>query len=104
MWLPADARIELDAITMKAGPSVFQDGSAAVVFTMDGPDRQKFTTALIEHFELAGWRQRAHQWLNPHLATSFSAGWRGMNGAPKQAENVACGSLTPTSVPASFAV
>ena len=35
---------------------------------------------------------------------AYSPGWRGMNGAPKQAENVAFGSLTPTSVPASFAV
>ena len=35
---------------------------------------------------------------------AYSPGWRGMNGAPKQAENVACGSLTPISVPASFAV
>ena len=35
---------------------------------------------------------------------AYSPGWRGMNGAPKQAENVAWGSFTPTSVPASFAV
>ena len=35
---------------------------------------------------------------------AYSPGWRGMNGAPKQAENVAFGSLTPISVPASFAV
>ncbi len=35
---------------------------------------------------------------------AYSPGWRGMNGAPKQAENVAFGSLTPTSVPASLAV
>ena len=27
-----------------------------------------------------------------------------MNGAPKQVENVGCGSVTPISVPASFAV
>ena len=35
---------------------------------------------------------------------AYSPGWRGMNGAPKQAENVAFGSLIPTSVPASLAV
>jgi hypothetical protein len=35
---------------------------------------------------------------------AYSAGWRGMNGAPKQTENVAFGSLTPISVPASLAV
>ena len=35
---------------------------------------------------------------------AYSPGWRGRNGAPKQAENVAVGSLTPTSVPASLAV
>ncbi len=35
---------------------------------------------------------------------AYSPGWRGMNGAPKQAENVAFGSRTPTSVPASLAV
>ena len=35
---------------------------------------------------------------------AYSPGWRGMNGAPKQAENVAFGSFTPTSVPASLAV
>ena len=35
---------------------------------------------------------------------AYSPGWRGRNGAPKPAENVAVGSLTPTSVPASFAV
>jgi hypothetical protein len=28
----------------------------------------------------------------------------GRNGAPKQVENVGCGSVTPISVPASFAV
>ena len=35
---------------------------------------------------------------------AYTPGWRGMNGAPKQALNVAFGSLTPTSVPASLAV
>ena len=35
---------------------------------------------------------------------AYSPGWRGMNGAPKQVENVAAGSFTPTSVPASLAV
>ena len=35
---------------------------------------------------------------------AYTCGWRGMNGAPKQVENVAFGSLTPTSVPASLAV
>ena len=45
-----------------------------------------------------------------HLASrsismaAYSPGWRGMNGAPKQAENVAFGSWIPISVPASFAV
>ena len=31
-------------------------------------------------------------------------GWSMMNAAPKQAENVACGSLMPSSVPATRAV
>ena len=35
---------------------------------------------------------------------AYSAGRRGMNGAPKQAEKVAVGFVTPISVPASFAV
>ena len=35
---------------------------------------------------------------------AYSPGWRGRNGAPKPAENVAVGSLTPISVPASLAV
>ena len=35
---------------------------------------------------------------------AYSPGWRGRNGAPKPAENVAVGSFTPISVPASFAV
>ncbi len=35
---------------------------------------------------------------------AYSPGWRGMNGAPKQVEKVAFGSLTPISVPASLAV
>ena len=30
--------------------------------------------------------------------------FRGMKGAPKQVEKVACGSLTPVSVPATLAV
>src|SRR5207245_907844 len=30
----------------------------------------------------------------------YTDGWRGMNGAPKQVEKVACGSVTPISVPA----
>ena len=34
----------------------------------------------------------------------YSAGWRGMNGAPKQVEKVASGSVTPFSVPATLAV
>ena len=36
--------------------------------------------------------------------SAYSPGWRGMNGAPKQALKVAFGSLTPISVPASLAV
>ncbi len=36
---------------------------------------------------------------------AYSPGWRGMNGAPKQAENVALTAPSrPTSVPASLAV
>ena len=35
---------------------------------------------------------------------AYSRGWRGRNGAPKQAEKVAVGSITPISVPASLAV
>ena len=34
----------------------------------------------------------------------YTVGCNGMNGAPKQVENVACGSFTPISVPATFAV
>src|SRR5690606_8553496 len=34
----------------------------------------------------------------------YSSGRRGMNGAPKQVENVGCGSVTPRSVPATFEV
>ena len=34
----------------------------------------------------------------------YSDGWRGRNGAAKQVENVACGSVTPFSVPATLAV
>jgi len=33
-----------------------------------------------------------------------TVGCSGRNGAPKQAENVVCGSVTPRSVPATFAV
>jgi hypothetical protein len=35
---------------------------------------------------------------------AYTPGWSGRNGAPKQAENVALGSVTPRSVPATFAV
>ena len=35
---------------------------------------------------------------------AYSPGWRGRNGAPNPAENVADGSMTPISVPASLAV
>jgi hypothetical protein len=35
---------------------------------------------------------------------AYSPGWRGRNGAPKPAEKVAFGSVTPISVPASLAV
>jgi hypothetical protein len=35
---------------------------------------------------------------------AVDGGWRGMKGAPKQVEKVASGSLTPFSVPATFAV
>ena len=35
---------------------------------------------------------------------AYTEGGCGRNGAPKQAENVGCGSVTPISVPASFAV
>src|SRR5699024_254565 len=36
--------------------------------------------------------------------SAYTDAWRDMNGAPKQAENAACGSVIPTSVPASFEV
>ncbi len=35
---------------------------------------------------------------------AYTPGWRGRNGAPKQAEKVADGSVTPFSVPATLAV
>ena len=35
---------------------------------------------------------------------AYTPGWRGRNGAPKHAEKVACGSVTPRSVPATLAV
>ena len=35
---------------------------------------------------------------------AYTAGFWGRNGAPKQVEKVACGSVTPISVPATFAV
>ena len=36
--------------------------------------------------------------------SAYRPGGSGMKGEPKQAENVACGSVTPRSVPATFAV
>ena len=39
-----------------------------------------------------------------HELAGVLAGWRGRNGAPNPAENVAVGSMTPISVPASLAV
>jgi hypothetical protein len=80
LWLPDDAHIEPNPMTLKVALSSYSDGGAGVVFTMDRPDREELTRELIAHFETAGWRQRAHQWLNPHLATSFRAGWRGTCG------------------------
>jgi hypothetical protein len=80
LWLPADAHIEPNPITRKVGRSSYSDGGAGAVFTIDRSDREELTGALIAHFEMAGWRQRAQQWLNPHLATSFATGWRGICG------------------------
>ena len=37
-------------------------------------------------------------------SSAYFVGCHTMNGAPKQAENVASGSVTPISVPATFAV
>lgn len=51
----------------------------------------------------------SHAWL-PFLAilsassSAYLVGCQTMNAAPKQAENVASGSFTPISVPATFAV
>ena len=37
-------------------------------------------------------------------SSAYFAGCQTRNGPPKQGENVACGSVTPISVPATFAV
>src|SRR5574341_1165160 len=36
--------------------------------------------------------------------SAYTCGWSGRNGAPKHAENVSLGSVTPRSVPATLAV
>src|ERR1700681_1580292 len=78
LWLPANATIEVNTISMKAARGMYKDGSADVVFTVvapDATDQEKLTTELAQHFEQAGWRPRSTQWLNPGLGTSFSDGW-----------------------------
>jgi len=55
------------------GRSIYVDGSGAVVFSIaikcDDAIRQ-----ISEHFAQTEWRPRSTQYLNPHLATSFSSG------------------------------
>jgi hypothetical protein len=79
LWLPANATIEVNAISMKAARGMYKDGSADVVFKVPAPDpgdKETLATQLAQHFEHAGWHPRSTQWLNPGLAGSFSEGWR----------------------------
>jgi len=88
LWLPADATIEVNAISMKAARGTYRDGSAEVVFTVAAPDpedREKLTKQLAKHFAQGGWHPSRTQWLNPSLTSSLMVGWTHV-----------CGCILPT--------
>ena len=62
-------------MALRNGRSVYVDGSAAVIFTVQrGPT--SLSDLLGRHFADNGWLPRATQYMNPHLPTSFALGWR----------------------------
>jgi hypothetical protein len=76
LWLPAQGVLQENAVRpvlVRNGRSIYIDGSGAVVFSIaikcDDAVRQ-----ITEHFAQTEWRPRSTQYLNPHLATSFSSG------------------------------
>ena len=79
LWLPPEAKLEEDAATkpvrIENGRSIYIDGSAAVVFTIES-DRLELTSRIVEHVSSLGWHQRRTQYLNPRQATSFYSGWQ----------------------------
>lgn len=84
LWLPAEAQLERDfarPVSVRNGRSIYVDGSAAVVFTID-IDPQELSRRLIQHFATSRWHQRNYQFMNPGLATSFELGWRVTHGGP----------------------
>ena len=78
LWLPEVALVESDwakPVMIQNGRSIYIDGSAAVVFSIDS-DQDELSTLLTQHFATAGWQQRQTQYLNPQLVTSFATGWQ----------------------------
>jgi hypothetical protein len=74
LWVPPDATIEV-----WAPRRAYKDGHAEMAFRIpisDSASKEQLTRALSEHFERNGWTPRGAQWMNPQLATSFSAGWK----------------------------
>lgn len=77
LWLPAEAVVQPDAAQpamVVNGRSIYQDGTAAVSFVVDG-DREVLVRRLMAHFAAGRWQQRRTQTSNPHVATSFESGF-----------------------------
>ena len=72
---PAVDQHPFRSVAVENGRRRYVDGSASLGFTFTG-DREELSDALVWHFAAAGWRQRATQHRNPHIATSFTDGWR----------------------------
>ena len=98
-------------------------GETGTTYAIRGSDLGKTIKAVVNNFESAatsaigpaayaystGEQFTSHTFtlcsciLSPNIS-AYLVGCKGMNGAPKQAEKVVCGSVIPASVPATFAV
>ena len=69
------------------GRSIWIDGTADVVFTIEG-DREELSRRIVNHFATPVWRQRQTRYLNPQLPTAFAGRWRvhGGGGKPEPAD------------------
>ena len=82
LWLPERAAVQRDLcrpIAIKNRRSIYMDGSAAIVFSIES-GREELSDAIVSHFANVDWHPRSTQDLNPGLPTSFERGWETTGG------------------------